>query len=115
MTFNLRVRTILDGHNIWDQRRALVVERVRAFDPDLLGTQEGLDSMEAYLSQQLGDYTFRGAGRGDGKLSRRNERRLLQDSPLRACSAADTSGSAPRRRSRAAAAGARSTRAWSRG
>ena len=39
MTFNLRVRTILDGPNIWDCRRELVVQRVRAFDPDLLGTQ----------------------------------------------------------------------------
>ena len=67
MTFNLRVRTVLDGHNIWDKRRDLVVERVRAFDADLLGTQEGLDSMETYLRQHLGDYTFRGVGRNDGK------------------------------------------------
>lgn len=68
MTFNLRVRTVLDGPNIWDRRRDLVVQRVRAFDPDLLGTQEGLDSMERYLRQQLGDYTFLGVGRDDGKL-----------------------------------------------
>ena len=67
MTFNLRVRTILDGSNIWDRRRDLVVERVRAFDADLIGTQEGLDSMEAYLRQHLGDYSFRGVGRNDGK------------------------------------------------
>jgi endonuclease/exonuclease/phosphatase family metal-dependent hydrolase len=71
MTFNLRVRTILDGRNIWDRRREPVVERVRAFDPDLLGTQEGLDSMETYLRQQLGDYTFLGVGRNDG--ARRGE------------------------------------------
>jgi len=69
MTFNLRVRTILDGSNIWDRRRDQVVERVRSFDPDLLGTQEGLDSMETYLRQQLGDYTFRGVGRSDGRHS----------------------------------------------
>lgn len=68
MTFNLRVRTILDGPNIWDRRRDLVVERVRAFDPDLLGTQEGLGVMETYLRQQLRDYTFLGVGRSDGKL-----------------------------------------------
>jgi hypothetical protein len=30
MTFNLRVRTILDGPNIWDRRCELVVQRVRA-------------------------------------------------------------------------------------
>ncbi len=67
MTFNLRVRTILDGPNIWDRRRDLVVERVRAFNPDLLGTQEGLEPMEAYLRQELGDYSFLGVGRNDGK------------------------------------------------
>ena len=67
MTFNLRVRTILDGPNIWDRRRELVVQRVRAFDPDLLGTQEGLASMEAFLREQFGDYTFFGVGRSDGK------------------------------------------------
>ena len=67
MTFNLRVRTILDGPNIWDRRRELVVQRVRAFDPHLLGTQEGLASMEAFLRERLGDYTFFGVGRSDGK------------------------------------------------
>lgn len=67
MTFNLRVRIWLDGPNIWDRRRDLVVERVRAFDPDLLGTQEGLDSMVTFLREQLDDYTFLGAGRSDGK------------------------------------------------
>jgi endonuclease/exonuclease/phosphatase family metal-dependent hydrolase len=67
ITFNLRVRTILDGSNIWDRRRDLVVERVRSFDPDLLGTQEGLDSMETFLCERLDDYTFFGAGRRDGK------------------------------------------------
>jgi endonuclease/exonuclease/phosphatase family metal-dependent hydrolase len=66
MTFNLRVRKILDGPNIWDLRRDLLVERIRNFDPDLLGTQEGLDFMESFLRQQLKDYTFFGAGRGDG-------------------------------------------------
>jgi endonuclease/exonuclease/phosphatase family metal-dependent hydrolase len=68
MTFNLRVRTILDGRNIWDRRRESVVQQVRSFDPDLLGTQEGLNSMAIFLGQQLRDYTFLGAGRSDGKL-----------------------------------------------
>jgi endonuclease/exonuclease/phosphatase family metal-dependent hydrolase len=67
MTFNLRVRTILDGLNIWDLRRKVVVQRVRAFDPHLLGTQEGLASMEEFLRKQLSDYTFFGVGRSDGK------------------------------------------------
>src|SRR5947199_863789 len=60
MTFNLRVRTIFDGLNIWDVRRDSVVQRIRAFDPDLLGTQEGLNTMEDYLRDQLAAYTFFG-------------------------------------------------------
>src|SRR4051794_35547595 len=36
MTFNLRVRTILDGSNIWDRRRDSVVEHIRSFDADLV-------------------------------------------------------------------------------
>ncbi len=42
--------------------------RTARLAPDLLGTQEGLDSMETFLRQQLGDYTFLGGGRSDGKL-----------------------------------------------
>jgi endonuclease/exonuclease/phosphatase family metal-dependent hydrolase len=67
MTFNLRVRTRLDGHNIWDRRRDTVVQRVRAFDADLLGTQEGLATMEDFLREKLDDYTFSGVGRNDGQ------------------------------------------------
>jgi endonuclease/exonuclease/phosphatase family metal-dependent hydrolase len=44
-----------------------VVSRVRNFDPDLLGTQEGLDVMETYLHGKLEDYTFFGVGRDNGK------------------------------------------------
>lgn len=71
MTFNLRVRTVFDGRNIWDRRRDTVVEQVRSFDPDLLGTQEGVDSMATFLGQRLGEYTLFGAGRSDG--NRRGE------------------------------------------
>lgn len=66
MTFNLRVRTHLDGPNIWDRRRDTVVQRIHSFDPDLLGTQEGWPAMEDFLQEQLDDYTFAGVGRSDG-------------------------------------------------
>ena len=102
MTFNLRVRTILDGLNIWDLRRELVVQRVRAFDPHLLGTQEGLASMEAFLREQFGDYTFFGVGRSDGK--RRGEMcGVFFKTAASNCSTADTSGSARPPRNRASA------------
>ena len=67
MTFNLRVATAIDGLNTWEFRKGQVVERVRDHDPDLLGTQEGLNGMEKYLREKLTDYTFFGVGRDDGK------------------------------------------------
>jgi endonuclease/exonuclease/phosphatase family metal-dependent hydrolase len=67
MTFNLRVATIFDLWNTWGFRRGQVVERIRSFEPDLLGTQEGLNGMEDFLKKHLPDYTFFGVGRNDGK------------------------------------------------
>ena len=42
MSFNIRYGTAKDGDNVWGNRRDLVVDTIRAFDPDLLGTQETL-------------------------------------------------------------------------
>lgn len=67
MTFNLRVATALDILNTWALRRGMVVDRIREFDPDLLGTQEGLRGQISFLRRQLDEYTFFGAGRSDGK------------------------------------------------
>jgi endonuclease/exonuclease/phosphatase family metal-dependent hydrolase len=67
MTFNLRVATAFDLLNTWELRKGQVVERIRSFAPDLLGTQEGLNGMEDFLKKQLNDYTFFGVGRDDGK------------------------------------------------
>ncbi|HWP41139.1 MAG TPA: endonuclease/exonuclease/phosphatase family protein [Tepidisphaeraceae bacterium] len=72
MSFNLRVKTVLDSlGNSWTSRRDLLVATIRQFDPDLLGTQEGLATQIDYLSRQLPDYDWVGAGRGDG--NRRGE------------------------------------------
>jgi len=67
MTFNLRVATMFDLWNTWGIRRGQVVDHVRKFDPDILGTQEGLAGMEDYLVKELSDYTFFGVGRNNGK------------------------------------------------
>ncbi|MCG2786090.1 MAG: endonuclease/exonuclease/phosphatase family protein [Anaerolineae bacterium] len=40
MTFNIRYGTATDGDNPWTRRKNLVIERIRSFDPDLLGLQE---------------------------------------------------------------------------
>src|SRR5688572_10447625 len=63
MTFNLRVSTVIDGMNNWAFRKGMVVERIRSFDPDILGTQEGKDGQCDFLQEELPAYTFFGAGR----------------------------------------------------
>ena len=42
MTFNIRYGTARDGPDHWDRRRELLVDTIKKFDPDLLGTQETL-------------------------------------------------------------------------
>src|SRR5215218_7676407 len=67
MSFNLRCPTFIDGLNYWPFRKELLVQTVRGFDPDVLGTQECVASQADYLQAQLSDYEFVGAGRDDGK------------------------------------------------
>ncbi len=66
MSFNLRYGTASDGENRWERRREFLVETIRAFSPDLLGTQETLAFQRDYLAEQLEGYEAFGAGRDDG-------------------------------------------------
>lgn len=68
MSFNIRYGTANDGENRWELRRDLVIDTIREFDPDLLGTQEVLAFQAEFLRDRLPDYKFIGAGRIDGKL-----------------------------------------------
>jgi endonuclease/exonuclease/phosphatase family metal-dependent hydrolase len=67
MSFNIRFGTADDGENRWEGRKEFLVETIRAFAPDLLGTQETLAAQRDYLAQQLDDYDYLGVGRDDGK------------------------------------------------
>jgi endonuclease/exonuclease/phosphatase family metal-dependent hydrolase len=69
MSFNIRYGTANDGDNNWTKRREFLVETIRAFDPDLLGTQETLDFQRDYIAGQLEGYEHVSAGRNDGKES----------------------------------------------
>jgi endonuclease/exonuclease/phosphatase family metal-dependent hydrolase len=67
MTFN-----ILNGRSDWhvgrwENRKAAVVDRIHAFDPDLLGLQEALSFQSDYIQGELPGYGHVGVGRGDGK------------------------------------------------
>lgn len=66
MSFNIRFATANDGENSWPNRKDLLVETIRAFDPDLLGTQETLAVQRDFLKSSLKDHEVLAAGRDDG-------------------------------------------------
>lgn len=67
MTFNVRNSGADDGENSWPHRRDYLIEVIREFSPDLLGTQEVLPDQVDFLAARLDDYTLVGVGRDDGK------------------------------------------------
>lgn len=67
MSFNIRYGTAKDGENHWDRRKEFLVETIRAFNPDLLGTQETLGFQRDYLAEKLNEYDTLGVGRDDGR------------------------------------------------
>lgn len=66
MSFNIRFGTANDGKNHWDHRKDFLVETVKAFHPDLLGTQETLGFQRDYLAEKLDGYEAIGVGRDHG-------------------------------------------------
>ncbi len=67
MSFNIRLGSANDKENSWPHRKEFLVETIKAFDPDLLGTQETEKSQKDFLDEQLKGYTSLGVGRVDGK------------------------------------------------
>src|SRR5262245_10834627 len=67
MTFTLCVPFLLDAWTFWSLRRQLVVETIKRFDPDILGTQECPNTSATFLRASLPGYQFVGVGRDDGK------------------------------------------------
>jgi endonuclease/exonuclease/phosphatase family metal-dependent hydrolase len=67
MSFNIRYGSANDGENSWDRRKDLLFQTIRAFNPDLLGTQETLASQRDDLAAKLADYGVLAAGRDDGR------------------------------------------------
>jgi endonuclease/exonuclease/phosphatase family metal-dependent hydrolase len=67
MSFNIRYGTATDGDNHWEKRKDFLIETIKAFDPDLLGTQETLAFQRDYLKERLSGYDVLGVGRDDGR------------------------------------------------
>lgn len=67
MSYNIRYGTAKDGDNHWDKRKDFLIETIKAFNPDLLGTQETLGFQRDFLAEKLDGYEVLGVGRDDGK------------------------------------------------
>lgn len=67
MTFNIRYGTADDGEDAWAKRRNLLVQVIRAADPDIIGLQEALRFQLDELRADLPQYAEVGVGRDDGR------------------------------------------------
>jgi endonuclease/exonuclease/phosphatase family metal-dependent hydrolase len=62
-TFNIRLQTSGDIGNLWQQRAPLVVDLIRFYDFDILGTQEGFANQLLDIKTALPYYSVYGKGR----------------------------------------------------
>lgn len=63
MSFNIRYGKANDGENHWRLRKETVVETIKNYAPDLLGTQETLKFQAEFLSANLKEYKSFGRSR----------------------------------------------------
>ena len=77
MTFNLRYGTAEDGPNRWELRRELLIECLRRYPFDVMGTQEGLSPQLEAVKAALPHLDYVGVGRYYGvetdRMHERNE------------------------------------------
>lgn len=66
MSFNIRHGAADDGEDSWPLRKDIVVDAIRAYQPDFVGTQECLDFQAEYLAEHLPEYNWMGIGRDPG-------------------------------------------------
>ena len=65
MTFNIRYGTAPDGENAWPNRKELVLDAIREYDPHLLGLQECLRDQLLTILDEFPRYSTLGIGRNE--------------------------------------------------
>ena len=65
MTYNLKFASPTYEPS-WEIRREMQIDMIRKYDPDIIGTQEGLKEQIDYLAEHLTDYVVVGEGRQGG-------------------------------------------------
>ncbi len=73
MTYNIRYDNPNDGENNWHHRKETIVNQILFYEPDVIGTQEGLEGQIKYLNEKLINYSFVGVARGDVKEGGKGE------------------------------------------
>lgn len=64
VTFNIRGDFGVDGKNEFEYRKPLILEKILAQKPDVVGFQEVSDKQRTWLDSALEGYTVLGCGRG---------------------------------------------------
>ena len=67
MTYNIRYDKVEDTINNWNDRKAALVELIKHYNADIVGTQEVLHHQLTYIDSSLTDYAYIGVARTDGK------------------------------------------------
>lgn len=65
VSFNLRCDVKIDELNMFRNRKGLILEKIDAEQPDVVGFQEMLPSMRNYLIKHLPEYQFVGRSRSE--------------------------------------------------
>lgn len=66
ISYNIRYNSEGDGDDLWDLRKAELVEQIKAHEPSSFGVQEATHTQMLYLAESLPDYAYVGVGRDDG-------------------------------------------------
>jgi endonuclease/exonuclease/phosphatase family metal-dependent hydrolase len=67
MSYNIRYANKSDKGNLWCSRKQAVVSMLRKYEPQIVGSQEGLHKQVKYINRKLRQYEMAGHGRNNGK------------------------------------------------
>lgn len=65
MTYNIRYDNPNDGENSWENRKDIIINQIQYYDPDIIGTQEGLGHQIDYINNNLESFNYVGVSRAD--------------------------------------------------
>lgn len=67
MTYNIKLDYPKEGENSWTNRKDFFINQLKFYEPDIMGVQEAMPNQMKDIDNLLGNYSFVGVGRDDGK------------------------------------------------